>query len=224
MRETRPDPTDLTPPIRLINNYMLNPTEKSVLALVTKAFKEALNNKKLRTNPQRSSFFVSELALSLEEKYGGKALVQKTNEQGIKRPGEWLFDITVVKKKEVKTEYKQRSAEVINKVLWAVESEFSTNLKEFLKDFAKLLHVKSSAYLYIAGYNQSTKEARDSYIKSQLALARELVTEQRITEPFFIVFVPSPAKMSSGSSLWDQHTEQELIKELQCKAIHVLSN
>jgi hypothetical protein len=137
-------------------------------------------------------------------------LVQETDKYGGKTTGEWLLDIAIVSKQKVHTSYKDRNASIVEKIIWAIESEFSTNLKEFCKDFAKLLHIKSEAYLYIAGLNQMTPEPRQAYINAQVELAKSLVERHKIKEPFYMVFVPTPGQSGTHKSVWDAFEPDEL--------------
>lgn len=182
-----------------------------VKRLVLTAFVDAWNHKDgISKNNLRSSYFVSNLAKQLETKYGGEALVQKTESNGKKHKGEWLLDIALVEKSVVSTYYKNRKSEIIEKILFAVESEFSTNLPEFCTDFAKLLHIRSNAYLYICGLNQKKTLARNQYIEAQSCLAKDLVKTHKIYEPFFLVFVPTPGGIKDCKSLWDSLSVNEL--------------
>ena len=64
-------------------------------------------------------------------------MVQTTDSNGNKKPGEWLLDIAVVTHTPVETVYKSRSSSIVADILWAVESEFSTNIHEFCKDLPR---------------------------------------------------------------------------------------
>ena len=199
-------------------------TSDRVLSLVQKAFESSINNREnIRENSKRSSYFVSQLAKLFAKLADGEALVQETDKYGERIPGEWLLDIAIVLKREIHTSYKERKSTIVDKIIWAIESEFSTNIHEFCKDFSKLIHIKSEAYLYIAGLNQIRLESRQDYIKAQVKLAKLLVERHTIQEPFYIVFVPTPGKSGKHTSLWDAFEPDELaswlcIEDLSCKS------
>ena len=186
-------------------------TESTILSLVEKAFTSAWTNPNNLSNNKRSSYFVSELSKEFEDRYKATALVQKTDPNGERHTGEWLLDIAIVKTKEVGTDYKNRKTTVVDSIIWAIESEFSTYIKEFCKDFTKLLYIKANGYLYIAGLNQTDKKARENYIEAQKKLATTLVESKEIKSPFFIVFIPS-----SGNGVWDEFKLEELISWFKC--------
>ena len=179
--------------------------------LVLKAFKNAFANKdELAVNSQRSSYFVSELAKLFATKFDGEPLVQRVSNNGKKSSGEWLLDIVIVSKQAISTEYRKRNSSIVRKIHWAIESEFSTIINEFGKDFSKLLHIKAENYMYIGGVNQVTRIARKAYMDAQIDLASSLVAEHQIKEPFFMVFIPTPGKPAKHDSLWDEFEFNEL--------------
>jgi hypothetical protein len=183
--------------------------------IVKSAFSSAWENRsRINDNRRRSAHFVFKLAEKISEVTPGEALVQKVDDCGRKSPGEWLFDITIVSKRAVTIGCRNRSSEIVDKIFWVVESEFSTNLNEFCKDFAKLIHVKSENYLYVAGLNQENEEARVKYIEAQAQLAKSLVKNHCIEDPFFIAFVPTPGKTENYESLWDGCDKSELLNWL----------
>ncbi len=179
--------------------------DEVIKTLLFSAFKKAIGNKKISCeNNKKSAYFVSQLAVLFSKEFGYEALVQATAEDGTKSSGEWLFDITLVSKGKIETDYKKRSSEIIKKIHWVIESEFSTNIHEFCRDFAKLLHVKSEAYLYIAGLNQENRATREQYIDAQTSLAKKLVVEQKIDQPFYLAFIPTSGKCNGHNSAWDK--------------------
>ena len=179
-------------------------SDRLISELVLTAFKTSIENEKIvDSNSMKSSYFVSQLANLFSDKFKKDALVQSTDRYGNKSSGEWLLDITIVSKDKIGTSYKNRKSDIVKKIHWAIESEFSTSLNEFSKDFSKLLHIRSEAYLYIAGINQLSEGARREYIKAQTELAMDLVSEQGIDSPFYLAFVPTPGKSHEHSSLWN---------------------
>lgn len=179
-------------------------SDRLIADLVLTAFKTSIENEEIvDSNSMKSSYFVSQLASLFSERFEKDALVQNTERNGKKSSGEWLLDIAIVSKDEIGTSYKNRKSDIVKKIHWAIESEFSTSLKEFSKDFSKLLHIRSEAYLYIAGINQISEAARNEYIKAQIELAVDLVSEQGIDSPFYLAFVPTPGKSNEHSSLWN---------------------
>lgn len=184
-------------------------SDQVISELILTAFERAYENESIKSsNSKKSSFFVSQLADLFAEQSGKKALVQHTDQEGNKFPGEWLLDIAIVSEEQVGTSYKNRKANIIKKIHWAIESEFSTQLNEFVRDFAKLLHIKSDAYLYIAGLNQQNESAREQYIEAQIKLAEELVLAHEIDQQFYLAFVPTPGKCCEHRSLWDADYEE----------------
>ena len=180
-------------------------TREIIQSMIEDSFSCAWRKRaKLGTNSKRSSYFVTQLSSRLTELSGGCPLVQTTDSNGNKRPGEWLLDIAVVNHTPAATSYKSRSSIIVSEIIWAVESEFSTSIHEFCKDFAKLLHVRAERYLYVAGVSQITRGSRENYIDAQIDLARHLVNHQKISRPFFVAFVPTPGKSGVNSSLWDR--------------------
>ncbi|MDO6583582.1 hypothetical protein Q4491_19765 [Photobacterium sp. 2_MG-2023] len=177
--------------------------------LVLTAFKTSIENEEIGdSNSKKSSYFVSQLAKLFSDQFDKNALVQTTDRNGKKSSGEWLLDIVIVSKDEIRTSYKNRKSDIVKKIHWAIESEFSTSLNEFSKDFSKLLHIRSEAYLYVAGINQISEVTRNEYINAQTELAVELVSEQGIDKPFYLAFVPTPGKIYEHSSLWNSGYEQ----------------
>ncbi|NAX46600.1 hypothetical protein CAG70_06245 [Photobacterium halotolerans] len=177
--------------------------------LVLTAFKTSIENEEIGdSNSKKSSYFVSQLAELFSDQFDKNALVQTTDRNGKKSSGEWLLDIVIVSKDEIRTSYKNRKSDIVKKIHWAIESEFSTSLNEFSKDFSKLLHIRSEAYLYVAGINQISEVTRNEYINAQTELAVDLVSEQGIDKPFYLAFVPTPGKTYEHSSLWNSGYEQ----------------
>lgn len=191
---------------------------ENILRSTIEAFDSAWEARKdAPSNQARSSYFVSELAKAFlaEDAFQGiegvNKRVQIADKAGKKQPGEWLLDAAIVQEREVERRYRIKSATIVEKILLAVESEFSTNINAFCFDFSKLLHIKSENYLYIAGLDQIDGDARQGYRESQIEFSRELVRNVACTAPFFLVFVPTPGKGRRETSLWDRLPKDELL-------------
>jgi len=203
-------------------DYVDNIT-KAVKRSFISAYKNKQKGKNITNNQIKSATFVSKLALQIEHLVVNegriKTLVQKVDDYGNKMKGEWLFDAAIVEVEERKTDYRNRRGNYIKRIIWAIESEFSTNIEDFLRDFSKLIHVKADHYLYINGVNQAGKDYRGNYIKAQIQLAREIVKDAVKTD-FYIGFVPSPGKnKKQGKSIWDSYDLKELLKWIHVEKI-----
>jgi len=203
-------------------DYVDNIT-KAVKRSFISAYKNKQKGKNITNNQIKSATFVSKLALQIEHLVVNegriKTLVQKVDDYGNKMKGEWLFDAAIVEVEERKTDYRNRRGNYIKRIIWAIESEFSINIEDFLRDFSKLIHVKADHYLYINGVNQAGKDYRGNYIKAQIQLAREIVKDAVKTD-FYIGFVPSPGKnKKQGKSIWDSYDLKELLKWIHVEKI-----
>lgn len=123
--------------------------------------------------------------------------VIKVDDNGKKKPGEWLVDACI-------TEGKKRK-EFIRKIVFVMESESGIDTKAFNEDFAKLVHVKAAHKLYLNGLNQKTRKGVEKYIKTRLAYAKQFLNKED-EDTLYFGFWPSPGKLGneSRSSAWKQ--------------------
>jgi len=171
----------------------------------------------------RSAKFVSEIADGFWDKKFSEMYnenqkkkmlhVQDVNDLGIKKEGEWLFDICVTEAIEIEewNNSKKASAHIDTSILWAIESESATSIKEFCADFGKLICSGAKNCLYLHGLNQRSEDGRSKFIKRRLSTIKNQLSEYMKKETiYYIGFWPSPKKVG-GSSLWDQYSLEELI-------------
>ena len=126
--------------------------------------------------------------------------VIKVDDNGKKKPGEWLVDACI-------TEGKKRK-EFIRKIVFAMESESGIDTKAFNEDFAKLVHVKAAHKLYLNGLNQKTPRGVENYIKTRLEYAKQCLNKEDVGT-FYFGFWPSPGKFKSraresSTSIWKE--------------------
>jgi hypothetical protein len=197
--------------------------KEMIISSLNKAYEIKIPEGK-KSNPYRSSKFVSELAANFEiPKSGYHKNRKEINKEGERVKGEWLLDTFITKLKKIEElnglkEMKEsghwkkwKDIEFQIAGSWAIESEFKSSYKELAKDFSKLLCVKSDNYLYVNGFNQRTKSGRTNFINTRLELVNLILNE---TEPYynlFFAFCPSPYKIHEkdvkGKSFWDLYEE-----------------
>lgn len=187
--------------------------------------KEVFNkNTIIKDAKLRSSIFVFSLGKELSKSYEGHKLkvVGFDEERKRRTPGEWLLDIAIVKEKPISDPKKKQSkAEIPYQLIWAVESESSTNLHAFAEDFGKLLCVKSENYLFLNGLNQKKEEDRNSFVERRLETVKQLLKEINYnSNNLYFAFWPTPAKNNKGS-LWDDFSSapSELLNMVRVKEL-----
>ncbi len=163
-------------------------------------------------NYTKSAKLLYEFSKNIKDEFfieGAKLKVQKVEDNGKKRPGEWLYDACIIEEKNIKDEtgYKREmECNIPVKVLLAIESEFNTSLKSFADDFGKLICSNSEQILYIAGLNQ--KNDREKFIDRRINMINKYLLNY--LNNLIIIFFPSPEKNKYPTSIWDEYTLDEL--------------
>jgi hypothetical protein len=181
----------------------------------------------------RSAKFVSEVAYGLWDVFYSKIYdenhklnmlhVQEVDDFGIKKKGEWLFDICITDTREIsENKYnKEATARINTNILWAVESESSTSILDFCADFGKLICSGANNCFYLHGLNQRNPDNRRAFVDRRLSTLRSQLSDLIKSENnYYIGFWPSPKKIG-GSSIWDQYTIDELDSWIN---VHSLNN
>ena len=171
--------------------------------IIKSSFLQVYNNRKDLNNSQRSSRFITVLSDRICDKWYPKKTpkLQRTNEDGKNEPGEWLFDMCITDEIElIDSSYPSSRSDINVKILFVLECEFSTSLKEFGKDFGKLLCSNADKVLFIQGLNQEEKYVRD-FINRRNRIIEKNFANLGIN--FFIAYVPSPGK-KVDKSYWDR--------------------
>lgn len=175
-------------------------------------------------NSYRSAYFCYRVGLNLDRAFESrfpeqslKRLQIEFNDKDEKKSGEWLLDIVWC---EEACADPPSSFKYPLKIYGAIECESSTRTKEFFTDFAKLVHMRSSIKIYLAGVIHTDKSKMIKYIDMRRRQAAQFLASSRDcsrTEEWYLAFWPSP--MGDGSrSLWD-----DLEKYPHLNAIHAFS-
>ncbi|ACL06482.1 hypothetical protein Dalk_4805 [Desulfatibacillum aliphaticivorans] len=171
-------------------------------------------------NSRRSAKFVFEVGKRLykhidPDENQFKLHVQKVEDDGKKDPGEWLFDICITKSIKISDSYKNKndenknSAQMNTEILWIVESEYNTSIREFAADFGKLYCSYAQNLLYLHGLNQKTERGRNAFVKRRIKTIEEVWNNRsNDSQRLFIGFWPSP-EIKDGKSLWDAENQDE---------------
>jgi len=150
-------------------------------------------------NKLRSSIFVEAVAFELYKKYDkdhhllNVIKIDKEKETRIK--GEFMLDIVISKSGSIGP-YQYNS-----QFIWAIESEAQYATSEFIKDFPKLINVKSENYLYLNGLISKNSTSKENDIRRRLGEALIILKKSNISNKdcnFYISFFPYPGK-SKGS-------------------------
>ena len=175
-------------------------------------------------NSYRSAYFCHQVGLHLhgvfKSRFPGQSLERRQiefSDTDEKRPGEWLLDIVWCEETCADPASKSKFP---SKIYGALECESSTNGKEFFTDFAKLVHVRSSIKLYLAGVNHKREGKMTEYIYMRVEQAARFLGNTGVsceTEEWYLAFWPSPMGNVSRS-LWD-----ELDKYPHLNAIHAFA-
>lgn len=192
-----------------IQEKVTNAFKKSYLLKDTGAFSG--------NNPLRSAKFLFELSDGILKTFhpNCKLHVINVSDTGKKSSGEWLYDMTISKQANIVDKRwggKSRS-DLNTKILFNLECEFGTSLKEFTEDVGKLITSKSPTSLFIQGLNQITIEGREDFIKNRLEIIKEQMGKY-IENHFLIGFCPSPVKKSTAS-VWDLFSFSDLVNWIQ---------
>jgi hypothetical protein len=206
-------------------------TEPLQLKSVIKLALEAAHAEKIHDEPTlRSARFVWKLGEGLKSQFCREAhstlLTQRVldgngREDGRKKgtrirkePGEWLLDIAIVQKTEIEDHGSKSVSNINTRMIWAVESESSTSLKDFADDFGKLLCVKADEYLYLNGLDQQPGKNQELFISRRIetierGLNKKLREIRNQPANFYMAFWPSP---SNGKRGWDDGTPIDKLK------------
>ena len=191
-----------------------------VESLAWKAYEKYPKSK----NSYRSAYFCYQVGLHLDGAFASRFPGRSLNRRQIefsgddeKRAGEWLLDIVWCEETCADPASKSKFP---SKIVGALECESSTNAKEFFTDFAKLVHVRSSIKLYLAGVNHKLERNMTKYIRLRTGQAAQFLGNTGVsseTEEWYLAFWPSPMGDVSRS-LWD-----ELDKYPHLNAIHAFA-
>ena len=175
-------------------------------------------------NAYRSAYFCHQVGSHLDDVFASRFPGRPMKRRQIafadddrKRPGEWLLDIVWCEETcaDPAAKFKYPS-----KIHGSLECESSTSAKEFFTDFAKLVHVRSSIKLFLAGVNQKREGSMMKYIRRRTEQAARFLADTGVgseNEEWYLAFWPSPMGDVSRS-LWD-----ELDKYPHLKAIRVFA-
>ncbi|MCK8818142.1 hypothetical protein MWH28_12320 [Natroniella sulfidigena] len=144
-----------------------------------------------------------------------KLAVQKVKDDGSgKQSGEWLLDIVIKKEFEIADpDKKQSKANLVKDVLWAIESESSTSIKEMAKDFGKLVVINAENYVYLNGVDQKTIENVNAYIKRRIETVEDImdkIGERFIGKNLYYGFWPKPGSSNWSENYWDNLSIKDL--------------
>ena len=185
---------------------------KTLKSVFTKARKDSISLCHKSPNSLKSTLFVQYVCDALIHLCPSNKefhlFCQRINDEWCgKKPGEWLLDGVIAQVLEIE-ERKIRKPFRTN-IEWAVESEASTRLEDFLDDFGKLMVVESKNKLYLNGYRSDTLEKYINYRDKRLKIATELLTNFHTKGNFYFGFWPSPA-----GNFWDEVTIENHIIEV----------
>lgn len=161
-------------------------------------------------NSLKSSMFCTQIGQNLDHFYSGEGVVKRqiiVNGDGERTAGEWLLDIAWTEGWISKTAVLKVHRPGLLRC--AVECESSTAGREFFKDFAKLVNIRSRTKIFLGGLNQITSSAAEAYRERRVDEAGEFVRELEGAESstdWYIGFWPSPAG-TLDTSLWDRLDE-----------------
>jgi hypothetical protein len=165
-------------------------------------------------NSYKSAYFVYQVGLMLNKTICELFLPIEVDRRQIcfdgndnKITGEWLLDIVWT---EEHNHEKYVNCTIPRKILCALECESSTSYKNFFIDFAKLSNVISPIKIFLAGLNQKTPSAAESYRNMRLSQAAQYIESsaevQRQAE-WFLCFWPSPKDKNTPDkevkSIWE---------------------
>jgi hypothetical protein len=154
--------------------------------------------------------FCTQIGQNLDHFYSGEGVTRRqiiVKGDGERTAGEWLLDIAWTESWISKTvPLKSQRPGLLR---CAVECESSTAGREFFKDFAKLVNIRSKAKIFLGGLNQVKPSAAESYRELRVREAGEFVREidgDDSPTDWYIGFWPSPAG-TLNTSLWDRLAE-----------------
>ena len=189
-------------------------------SLAWKGYEKYPNSK----NSYRSAYFCHQVGLNLDgvfkSRFSGRLLKRRQIKfcGDEKQPGEWLLDIVWCEETCADPASKFKFP---LKIYGALECESSTNAKQFFTDFAKLVHVRSSIKLYLAGVNHKREGNMTNYIRMRTEQTARYLTNTGVsseTEEWYLVFWPSPMGDLSRS-LWDELDKYPHLNSIQAFAL-----
>ena len=152
----------------------------------------------------RSRAWVAQLANALVEyETGGKQTERKSEIRRFYRKfseetqdfglTEFLHDICIARIGTVQANIHDTDLDIVTGVLWQVESEFSSNTREAVKDFNKLVAGSAENKLFIGPYRRSTPRARSAASGYREVLRSVLINADiRSDENWYLGIVPHP--------------------------------
>lgn len=171
--------------------------------IIDSSLNEVFDQRSKYNNFKRSSRFLTVLSEKIHKKWFKDKILnlQKTDKKGITIPGEWLYDMCITERIEIQDEkYPATRGKINTNILFAIECEFSTSIREFAQDFGKLICSSANQILFIQGLNQEFDNREDFIIR------RKKIVEKNFNgfgKDLFLAFVPSPAKKAKKESFWD---------------------
>ncbi len=182
-------------------------TVKDIKDSFKRAYEKSTN---FERNTYKSAAFVEVIGNMFAKKFSQmKVLNQKVAKHGKgKISGEWLFDIVVCKTREVNE--KGVLKDYNHSLEWVVESEYKNTLNETLKDFSKLLVVKSENLLFLNGYSSLDKKSYDANVSKRLNTVSSIMKNHQDINNLYYCFWPSPEKKGEMNSFWENDFEDLL--------------
>ena len=204
--------------------------ESGLTDALSKALVESLAWKGYEKHPEsknsyRSAFFCYRVGFHLDgafaSRFPGRSLKRRQIEFSggeEKIPGEWLLDIVW---SEENCPDPASNSTFPSKIYGALECESSTKAREFFKDFAKLVHVRSTIKLYLAGVNHKRQGNMANYICMRRRQAAHFLANTGVsseTEEWYLAFWPSPMG-NARRSLWDEMNEYPHLNKIRAFAL-----
>ena len=114
---------------------------------------------------------------------------------------EFLHDICVARTGVTGAARHHTDVPVVQRVLWQVESEFSSDTREAAKDFNKLIAGRADRKLFIGPYNGDSSQARVA-ASAYRAVLRNIraAAEQGREEEWYLGIVPHPGRWQRDES------------------------
>ena len=164
------------------------------------------------THAARSSAWVEQLANALVEyESGGKQTEGKNEIRAFHRKNsektqdfglnEFLHDICVARIGAVSANIHNTKLDTVTRVFWQVESEFSSNTREAVKDFNKLVAGSGENKLFIGPYLGDSSQALSAASGYREVLRSVLIdVELRSDENWYLAIVPHPKRWESDEA------------------------
>ena len=154
----------------------------------------------------RSKAWVAQLASALllyenrGNQNGGKNGIRAFYQENVENGSdfglnEFLHDICVAQTDTVRANIHETNLHTVRRILWQVESEFSSNSREAVKDFNKLVAGSGENKLFIGPYKGNTKQARSAASGYREVLRSVLAgVDQKCEQDWFLGIVPHPER------------------------------